>query len=284
MKKNYSSKFLFFFFLFIGKISFSQIIYQHNFGTSTFTAVNPYGVAPTTIDANLSASQWQTSFASGYSSLAGSTGQALSISNSGGTPTYSLSFTVGSGFNCDITAFSFWRQRSTAGAQTWTLTVNGITTIGAGTTPTTGVSTGTVGVSNTVNGLSATVNVVLQLGGATSTGTFRLDDFTLYGTVYPVSGCTTPTLQASSFGSSGIGNNSAVVSWNPGSGGNVLVLARQNSAVSSVPTPGVSYTGNSVFSLGQQIGTGNYVVYNGSSSFVNVTGLNAATYTNFIVT
>lgn len=275
MKKKYNY-FIIVVLIALSKLSFGQVIYQHNFGTSTFTAVNPYGVAPTTIDANLSGSQWATSFASGFSSLAGSAGQALSLSNSGGTPTYSLSFTVGSGFNCDITAFSFWRQRSTAGAQNWTLTVNGVITIGNGTVPTAGISTGTLLAANPANGLSGTVNVVLQLSGATSTGTFRLDDFTLYGSTYPVSGCATPTLQASSFGTSGIGNNSAVVSWVGGSGGNVLVLARQSSPVNSAPISGLAYTANSVFASGQQIGTGNYVVYNGSGTFVNVTGLSPA--------
>ena len=278
---------IFYFFLLlivlINKTLTGQIIYQHTYGTTTFTNTNPYTVAPGTINANLNTSQWSTSFASGYSSLAGSAGQALSLSNSGGTPTYSLSFNVGSGFNCDITAFSFWRQRSAAGAQNWTLTVNGSTTIGAGTVPTVGISTGTVAAASAANGLSGTVNVVLQLGGATSTGTFRLDDFTLYGSVYPVSGCTTPTLQATSFGTSSIGNNSAQVSWNPGSGGNVIVLARQGSAVSSVPVAGVTYTANAAFGLGQQIGAGNYVVYNGSGAFVNVSALSQATNYYFSV-
>lgn len=283
MIKNYINKCVLLLLLLSFKSITAQIIYQHSYGTSTFTAVNPYTVTPNTIDANLSASQWSTSFASGFSSLAGATGQALSLSNSGGTPTYSLTFNVASGFNCDITAFSFWRQRSAAGAQTWTLTVNGSTVMGAGTTPTAGVNTGTLSVSNPVNGLSGTVNVVLQLSGASSTGTFRLDDFTLYGSTYPVTGCTTPTLQASSFGSSSIGNNSAVVSWNPGSGGNVIVIARQGSPVSSVPAAGIAYTANSSFGLGQQIGAGNYVVYNGTGTFVNVTSLSPASNYYFSV-
>lgn len=267
----------------ISSTTVGQVIYQHNFGTATFTPVNPYGVAPNTIDPNLSASQWSTSFASGFSSLAGSAGQALSLSNSGGTPTYSLSFTVGSGFNCDITAYSFWRQRSAAGAQNWTLTVNGVTTIGTGTVPTAGINTGTLAVSGAANGLSGTVNVILQLGGASSTGTFRLDDFTLYGSVYPVSGCLAPALQANGYNATSIGNNAATVNWTPGSGTSVLVLARQGSPVNSSPVSGVAYTANAAFGSGQLLGTGNYVVYNGLGTSVNVTGLSPATNYYFSV-
>ena len=270
-------------FILVGLTTRAQIIYQHTFGTATFTPVNPYTVAPNMIDANLSGSQWATSFASGFSSLAGSAGQALSLSNSSGTPTYSLSFTVASGFNCDITAYSFWRQRSTSGAQNWTLTVNGVTTIGTGTVPTVGINTGTLASSNAANGLSGTVNVVLQLSGATSTGTFRLDDFTLYGSTYPVSSCTPPATQASVFVSSGITNTSANVSWTAGSGANVIVLARQGSAVNSSPSSGTVYTANSTYALGQQVGTGNFVVYNGTGTSVNVTGLSPATTYYFSV-
>lgn len=273
MKKNLFKKLILALLVCIGNISFAQIIYQHDFGTATFTAVNPYGVAPSTIDANLSASQWQTSYVSGYNSSAGSAGQALSLTSSLGTPTYSLTFTVASGFNCDITAFSFWRQRSAAGAQNWTLTVNGVTTIGTGTVPTIGVSTGTLGVSSTANGLSGVVNVVLQLSGATGAGTFRLDDFTLYGSVYPASTCTPPTIQASSISSSSLTNTSANLSWTAGNGGNVIVVAHQSSPVNAFPASGSSYTANSYFGSGQDLGGGNYIVYNGTGTSVNLTGL-----------
>ena len=274
MIKNHLKKIITgFLFLTCGQVAMSQTIYHHDFGTSTFTAVNPYGVAPTTIDANLSASQWSTSVVAGFTSFAGSTGQALSVSNSGGTPTYSLSYAVGAGFNCDISAFSFWRQRSGTGAQNWTLTVNGITTIGAGTTPTVGVSTGTVAVSSAANGLSGNVNVVLRLGGASGTGSFRLDDFTLYGTVYSTVVCTPPTVQASSYISNSITANSATVGWTSGNGNNVIVLAHQSVPVNASPANGIAYTANSIFASGQQIGVGNYVVFNGVGNSVNVTGL-----------
>lgn len=283
MKKKYIYSILVFAIFAFSKLSLGQVIYQHDYGTAAFTAVNPYTVVPIAIDPNLSGSQWQTSFVSGFNGSAGSTGMALSLTNSGGTPTYSLSFTVASGFNCDITAYSFWRQRSAAGAQNWTLTVNGVTTIGSGTVPTTGASTGTLAVSSAVTGLSGTVNMVLQLGGATSTGTFRLDDFTLYGSVYPTSSCTSPTIQASSYNATAIGNTAATVNWTSGNGSNVLVLARSGAAVNTSPVSGTAYTANANFGFGQQIGSGNFVVYNGPGTSVNVTGLSPATNYYFSV-
>lgn len=262
---------IFFVFVILNKLSFGQIIYQHGFDAG-ITGTSIYTVAPITIDANLNSSFWSTAPTT-FTSFAGTTATALSISNSGGTPTYSLTYNVVSGFNCDITAFSFWSKRSNTGAQNWTLTVNGATTIGAGTTPTAGISTGVLAVSNAANGLSGTVNVVLQLGGASSTGSFRLDDFTLYGNVYPVSTCTAPTIQSSLFSSSSITNSSATINWTSGNGGNVLVMVHQGALVNSTPNSGSVYTANSTYGLGQQIGIGNYVVYDGIGNSVNVTGL-----------
>ena len=260
-------------FALVGLTTQAQIIYQHAFGTTTFTPVNPYTVAPNIIDANMSGSQWASSFAPGFNSLGGSTGQALSISNSSATPSYSLSFTVAPGYTCGISSYSFWRQRSTTGAQNWTLTVNGSTLIGTGTTPTVGINTGTLVVTNPVNGLSGTVNVVLQLGGASGTGSFRLDDFTLYGVVNPTVVCTPPTIQATSFTASAIGSSSVTLNWTPGNGGNVIVLASLSTPVSASPASGNTYTSSSTYGSGQQIGSGNYVVYNGTGSSTGVTGL-----------
>ena len=169
---------------------FSQI-YNHNFGTVAISG-KPYTVSPTTLNSNLSSSSWTTSF-TGFIDYAGSSGRALSISNSSGTPTMTLTFNVNSGSQLSITSFSFWRRRSTQGAQNWSMSING-TSVGSGTVPTTGSSTGTINVSNPINNLTGTVTVVLSLSSATGTGTFRLDDFTLNGTVQTNnSNCSTVT-------------------------------------------------------------------------------------------
>jgi hypothetical protein len=173
------NKLLFFILLITSYFSFSQV-YYHNFGTTAISG-KPYTVTPTTFNSNLSSSSWTTSF-TGFVDLGGSTGRALSINNSSGTPTYTLTFNVNSGSQLSITSFSFWRQRSAQGAQNWSMSING-TSVGSGTVPSTGASTGTINVSNPINNLTGTVTVVLNLSSASGTGTFRLDDFTLNGSV-----------------------------------------------------------------------------------------------------
>jgi hypothetical protein len=167
------------FFLLISGISYGQL-YQHDFGSTTISG-NPYSVAPGTLNANLSNSSWTTSAAS-FASFAGSAGQALSLQNSSVTPTYTLTFDIASGFEASLTQFSFWHRRSSSGAQNWSMTINGIS-VGSGSVSSSGASTGTLDVSNSVNNLTGTVTVVLSLSGASGSGTFRLDDFTLIGTV-----------------------------------------------------------------------------------------------------
>lgn len=172
--------------------SFAQV-YQHDFGTTNITA-HPYTVAPAIFNADLSASSWSNNTAGGWTSFAGSAGQAIALNNSSGNPAITLTFNVAAGKSLDITSFSFWRQRSNSGAQNWTMTINGIN-VGSGTVAQGGgVSTGNIAVANPVNGLTGTVTVVMTLSGASGTGTFRIDDFTLNGSVN--SNCTAPVISS----------------------------------------------------------------------------------------
>ncbi|MGQ2984750.1 T9SS type B sorting domain-containing protein [Flavobacterium sp.] len=167
-------------------------VYQHDFGTANITT-HPYTVAPPTLNPDLSGSVWTNSTGT-WTSFAGSSGQAIALSNSSGTPAITLTFNVAAGKTLDITSFNFWRQRSNTGAQNWAMTVNGVN-VGSGTMPVApGSAIGVTPVANPVNGLSGTVTVVLTLSGATGNGTFRLDDFTLNGTVN--SGCAAPVISS----------------------------------------------------------------------------------------
>jgi hypothetical protein len=85
--------------------------------------------------------------------------------------------------------------------------------------------------------------------------------------------CVTPSQQASVFTSANVTFNSMSIGWTRGSGSQVLVVARQGSAVNSNPVNGTGYTANAQFGSGTQIGTGNYVVYNGTGNSAEVTGL-----------
>jgi len=85
--------------------------------------------------------------------------------------------------------------------------------------------------------------------------------------------CVYPNTQASNVTVSVASTTSLDVSWTRGDGDQVIVLAKEGSAVDADPVDGTAYTANSVFGSGSQIGTGNYVVYIGTGTNVTVTGL-----------
>lgn len=162
--------------------SFAEILYFHDFGTATISG-KPYSVAPGTLQTRLTNGGWTTS-ASGFINYGGSAGQALSLNNSSGSVTYTLTLTVSSGYSMTIDSLSFWRQRSSTGAQNVAITVNGQSVgIASQTVPTTGAGTGTLNATSNSANLTGTVTIVLSLSGASGAGTFRLDDFTINGSV-----------------------------------------------------------------------------------------------------
>lgn len=171
----------------------AQIIYQHDFGT-TFVGDYPYTVSPVTINPNITGSQW-TNHIGSWLQLVGSPGQALGVSVANGEPNanLTLTFNVAPGYALDISSFSFHRQRSPSGPQNWSMTINGIN-VGAGTVPTTITPTGALAVSNPVTGLSGTVTIVMSLTGNTGGGVYRIDNFTLNGTV--ISTCIPPVISS----------------------------------------------------------------------------------------
>jgi hypothetical protein len=134
----------------------------------------------------------------------------------------------------------------------------------------------------TVSSLPETNNLKVRITLLNNDANERwvLDDFKVIGT--PPS-CSAPTAQATTFNSSNVQTTQMDISWTRGNGDNVLVVARQGSAVNSDPTNGQSYTANPVFMSGDQIGTGNYVVYNGTGTSVTVTGLSHTTTYHFAI-
>ncbi|MCD4794206.1 MAG: S8 family serine peptidase [Bacteroidales bacterium] len=97
--------------------------------------------------------------------------------------------------------------------------------------------------------------------------------------------CTPPSSQATNF-SATPDQNSIDISWTrgtPDGGHKVLVTAREGSAVNQDPTTGTTYTANAAFGSGTQIGTGNFVVYDGNGTSVTITNLNAGTTYHFAI-
>jgi len=98
-----------------------------------------------------------------------------------------------------------------------------------------------------------------------------------------VGGCTPPTAQATNFTATNIQGNQATINWTRGNGDNVLVIARQGAAVDCNLIGATDFTANVEFGTGAQIGTGNYVVYNGTANNTTITGLTAGLAYHFAV-
>lgn len=85
--------------------------------------------------------------------------------------------------------------------------------------------------------------------------------------------CDDPTIQASGLARSNIGNGSFDLSWVNGNGDHTIILAKNGSPVDTPPTDLTTYGANSSFGVGDEIGSGNFVVFNGTGNTERVTNL-----------
>ncbi|MEH1008787.1 GEVED domain-containing protein [Winogradskyella sp. ECml5-4] len=140
------------------------------------------------------------------------------------------------------------------------------------------------GTSATVTGLTNgnTYHFSVFTRKATSWSAAVVDDATL--------DCTAPAIQASTFTTLSPTTTDVSIEFTRGGGDDVLVVMKEGSAVDTDPTSGISYNANSIFNGAgaSEIGTGNYVVFNGnngtsnpgtggSSLSISVSGLNPNT-------
>ena len=65
-----------------------------------------------------------------------------------------------------------------------------------------------------------------------------------------------------------VDNNTIDLDWTAGDGDATIILARANGAVDADPELVTAYTANAAFESGDEIGTGNYVVYAGADANV----------------
>jgi hypothetical protein len=153
---------------------------------------------------------------------------------------------------------------------------------------TTYTALGTYGTASGATAITDCADITLTLNVTTryirwtytkSTGNVDIDDVIV--TVGPT--CTSPSTQASVFTSSAITTTTATIGWTRGNGNNVLVVARAGSAVNTDPVSGTTYTANGAFGSGSQIGSGNFVVYNGPLATVNLTSLASGTTYHFAI-
>ncbi len=126
--------------------------------------------------------------------------------------------------------------------------------------------------------LSSDYSIAFEATGQYGYGVV-IDDIEIAATT----SCTPPSTQASNFSINATNDNDVTISWTRGNGDGVLVVAKESNAVNADPANGNSYTANANFSAGDEIGTGNYVVYDGSGTSVNITGLNTGTNYYFAI-
>ncbi|MGM0626068.1 MAG: hypothetical protein ACQES0_09325, partial [Bacteroidota bacterium] len=90
--------------------------------------------------------------------------------------------------------------------------------------------------------------------------------------------CTAPTTQASNVNFTNNDNGTSLtVNWTRGNGDNLLVVAREATTAAVAPSSGTNYTADAMYGSGDITGTGNFVVYNGPGTSVDVTGLSPQT-------
>jgi hypothetical protein len=149
------------------------------------------------------------------------------------------------------------------------------------------VAPGNYAVAGQMNGAAFNLNT-LKAGYTYHVGIFEFN-----GTNYPVYNKTPATISFSiplepTQAATGISQQSRDgdrmrMVWTNGNGGKRIVIARKNDAVTYKPVDGTAYTANSVFGSGTQVAPGEYVVYDGSSHYFDVTGLEIGTTYHFAV-
>jgi hypothetical protein len=102
-------------------------------------------------------------------------------------------------------------------------------------------------------------------------------------TTIDLPGATTPTAAAAAPLISAVDGNKLTFKWTNGNGTNRIVVMRANNAVNFTPASATNYTANSAFGNGTNLGSDQYVVYNGTGSSVAVTNLLPATTYHFTV-
>ncbi|HET8858789.1 fibronectin type III domain-containing protein [Marivirga sp.] len=71
------------------------------------------------------------------------------------------------------------------------------------------------------------------------------------------------------------------LTWTIQGGGNVLILARESGSSAQAPSSNIDYNENSQFGSGQELGTGNFAVYDGNGTSTSITGLDENTAYSF---
>ncbi len=92
-----------------------------------------------------------------------------------------------------------------------------------------------------------------------------------------------PTIPTSNLSIPGRTDSSLVLLWTNGDGASRIVIAREATAVTAIPANNTTYTANATFGSGTNLGSNQFVVFNGSASSAVVTGLSPGTVYHFAI-
>ena len=130
-------------------------------------------------------------------------------------------------------------------------------------------------IANVTNGDGLTANCSVTMVNDLGGGATNCESNYAFTTT-ACAGCSEPSAAPANPTFSGIGETSFTINWSAG-GPNYLVVMKSGSAVTSVPVDGTNYTASTTFGSGDDIGTSEFVVYDGTGTSVAVTGLTCAT-------
>lgn len=166
-------------------------------------------------------------------------------------------------------AWSFKVQKGSSSSGPWT----DVTTISDATTS---CQTANVDVSAYIS----ETNVYFRFLDTRASGIEEryIDDFNVI-----CSACGTPTSVSTGITFSNIIGTGLRISWANGNGANRIVVARAVNPVTFIPSDLTTYTANTVFGAGADLGSGEYCVYNGSGSSVDITNLTSNTLYHFAI-
>ena len=132
--------------------------------------------------------------------------------------------------------------------------------------------------------LPPTQNYFANITGLQSGTTYHYQIFEANGNISPAYNTTNaptisattigaPQSQPTTFSATGITTNTATLNWINGTGLRRIVLIKKTSAVNSDPVDNTVYTPNTFFGSGDQIGSGNFVLFSDNGNQVSVTNL-----------
>ena len=282
--------------LLIGLNSYSQLLQWNTFGNagtetskaSSFNDTNltssslilGAGITPVANANRLGGQDWFDS---------GDTGAGTTLAESiSGNDYIQFTVTPNSGFYFSLTSFVFAWDRSATGPNSVALR-SSIDGYGSNIGSITGLAASqTTGNTITISGIStittATTFRLYGYGGTGTTGTGGFDtasnvvNVQLNGTTAAIGPCVVPLNQVSAVAFTNPAVSGATISWtNSASTSGSMVVIRPTATVITDPSSGTSYLANVNYTSAGQIDTNNRVVYFGSGTSINITGLSAET-------